>query len=220
MKIILPALCLGIFIWTGCASLTATKPVKETWSSFDLPSEHPPGNASPKNSPPGNIPPGTMSFSGVGVNQVLEIYQKVSGRTVVRGSLPEGRVQFHSEKPLTKIQILQIFDTLLAEAGVAMLPTGENIVRAVFVEKVNSENPPEINLPWRLLPESKSIMTRTVHLKTLKPSQVVPLLAPLAGLPNSIVAIDNQRLLILRDYSINIRRQLQLLEEVEQKTSR
>ena len=215
MKIILPALCLGVFILTGCDSLPASKPVKKTWSSFDLASEHSPGNVRP-----GNLPPGMIDFSGVGVSQVLEIYQKVSRRTVVRGSLPEGRIQFRSESPLTTIQALQAFDTLLAEAGVAMLPTGENIVRAVFIDKVNSENPPEINLPWRLLPESKSVMSRSVQLKNLKPSQVVPMLAPLAGLPNSIVAIDDQQLLILRDYSINIRRQLQLLEELETKPSR
>ena len=215
MKIILPALCLGVFILTGCTTLKASKPVKKTWSSFDLPSKLPSGNVSPE-----KMPPGTIDFSGVGVNQVLEIYQKLSRRTVVRGSLPEGRIQFRSESPLTTIQALQAFDTLLAEAGVAMLPTGENIVRAVFIDKVNSENPPEINLPWRLLPESKSVMSRSVQLKNLKPSQVVPMLAPLAGLPNSIVAIDDQQLLILRDYSINIRRQLQLLEELETKPSR
>jgi type II secretory pathway component GspD/PulD (secretin) len=215
MKILLPALCLGVFILAGCGSLPATKPFKQTWSSFDLPSEHPSGNVRP-----GNLPPGTIDFSGVGVSQVLEIYQKVSRRTVVRGSLPEGRIQFRSETPLTQIQVLQILDTLLAEQGVAMIPTGETIVRAVPVARAISENPPEINLPWRLLPESKSVMTRTVQLKNLKPSQTLPVLAPLAGLPNSIMAIDDQRLLILRDYSINIRRQLQLLEELEQKSSR
>jgi type II secretory pathway component GspD/PulD (secretin) len=210
MKTIFPALCLGVFMLAGCGSLPASKPLKQTWSSFDLPSEHPLKNS----------PPGIIDFSGADVIQTLDFYQKISGRTLVRGSLPDGIIRLRSQAPLTQIQVLQMLDTLLAEQGVAMLPTGENIVRAVPIGKALSENPPEINLPWRLLPESKSVMSRTVHLKNLKPSQVVPMLAPLAGLPNSIMAIDDQRLLILRDYSINIRRQSQLLEELEQKPSR
>ncbi len=210
MKIILPALCLGVFILIGCGSLPASKPVKQTWSSFDLPSEH-----SPK-----QFKPGQMDFSGVDVSQALVFYQKLSGRTVVRGILPDGMIRIKSETPLTQIQVLQLLDTLLAEQGVAMIPTGETIVRAVPVAQAVSENPPEINLPWGLLPESKSVMTRTIHLKKLKPSEVLPVLAPLAGLPNSILAVDRQHLLILRDYSANIRRQLQLLEELEAKASR
>ena len=41
------------------------------------------------------------------------------------------------------------------------------------------------------------------------------MLQPFAKLPNSIVAIKSNRLLILRDYSANIRRMLQVLEEVD-----
>lgn len=159
-------------------------------------------------------------MSGVDVSQVLSIYQNISGRALVRGNLPDGRIKFRSQTPLTKVQVLQVLDTLLAEQGVAMIPTGENIVRAVPVARAVSENPPEINLPWRLLPESKSVMTRTVHLKKLKPSEVLPMLAPFAGMPNGMIAMDNQRLLILRDYSANIRRQLQLLEELDHKSTR
>jgi len=205
MKIIFSFFCLGVFIFTGCGSLTASKPAQRTWSSFDLQFEH----------QPKKIAPGVIDFSGVDVGQALDFYQKLSGRTVVRGSLPDGKIWLRTQTPLTQVQILQMLDTLLAEQGVAMIPTGENMVRAVPVAQAVSENPPEINLSWRLLPESKSVMTRTVHLKKLTPSEVLPVLAPLAGLPNSILAADSQRLLILRDYSANIRRQLQLLEELE-----
>lgn len=158
-----------------------------------------------------------IDFQGVDLRQVLEIYQAVSGRTVLRGALPDVKFVVRSQSPLTQIQVLRLLDTLLAENGVAMIPVGETTVQAVPIDRAISENPPEIDLPWRLLPESKSLMTRTVQLKKLKPSQVVPVLAPLAGLRNSIMAVDSQRLLILRDYSANIRRQLKLLEELELK---
>ena len=60
-------------------------------------------------------------------------------------------------------------------------------------------------------------MSRTVRLQNLKPSETVAILQPLAKLPNSILPIDSQRILLLRDYSSNIRQQLRFLEELEQK---
>jgi type II secretory pathway component GspD/PulD (secretin) len=63
-------------------------------------------------------------------------------------------------------------------------------------------------------------MSRTVQLEYLRPSATVPVLQPLAGLPNSILPIEGGRILLLRDYSSNIRQQLKLLEELDQKQPR
>ena len=149
--------------------------------------------------------------------QFLEIYQKLSGRTLIDGALPEAKIVFHNQTPLTHLQALQAFDTLLAQHDIAIVYVGEDTVKAVPVAQINSEALPEINLPWQLLPESSSPMLRKVYLKKLKPSIVVPLLMPFAKLPGSILAVDDQKLLVLRDYSENIRQQLRLLEELEKK---
>ena len=60
---------------------------------------------------------------------------------------------------------------------------------------------------------------RTVHLQHMKPSESVPILMIYANLPRSIVPIEGLQILLLRDYSSNIRQQLKFLEEVEQKES-
>lgn len=120
---------------------------------------------------------------------------------------------------MSQIQFLQMLDTVLAQNGIVMVLSGDDAVKAVTTSEAIAAVPPEINLPWKLLPESSSVMMRTVHLKKLKPSEVLPMLMPFAGLPNSIVAVDDKQLLILRDYSANIRQQLRLLEELERKKS-
>ena len=120
---------------------------------------------------------------------------------------------------MSQIQFLQMLDTVLAQNGIAMVLSGDDAVKAVTTTQAIAAVPPEISLPWQLLPESSSVMTRTVHLKRSKPSQVLPMLMPFAGLPNSMVVIDDQQLLILRDYSLNIRQQLRMLEELDRKPS-
>ena len=47
---------------------------------------------------------------------------------------------------------------------------------------------------------------------------MVPVLIPLAKTSNAIVPIDSSGELILRDYSSNIRRMLQVLEDFEKKS--
>jgi len=43
----------------------------------------------------------------------------------------------------------------------------------------------------------------------------MPMLTPLSRLPNTIVCIQDRNLLILRDYSSNIRQELELLEKLD-----
>jgi type II secretory pathway component GspD/PulD (secretin) len=167
--------------------------------------------------PDENLPSGVINFQNVDLEQVLKIYGALSRRTVVQGSLPAVNLNLRSETPLTRIESLQLFDCVLAANGIAMVLSGENAVKAVPVATAAGENPPEINLPWEALPDSSSPMSRTVQLKNLKALEVVPMLTPLAKLPNSIVVFQDRNLLILRDYASSIRQQLKLLETLEQK---
>jgi type II secretory pathway component GspD/PulD (secretin) len=197
----------GLLI-AGCATNSPAHNFKKTFSSFDLPTEH-----------AGSVVPSaaTMDFKGVDLSQFLEIYAAVSKRTVLRGALPDVKFVLRPASPLNAIEQLQTFDTLLAQNGIVMIYAGERTVKAVPVDRLKTEVLPEIDQPWSALPESSSPMLRKVYLKKYRPSQVLPVLQPLASLPNSIVAVDAERLLILRDYSANIRQQLKLIEELEQK---
>jgi len=179
---------------------------KPTYSSFDQPADHPPQTP---------MAASTINFQGVSLEQVLDVYAAMSGRTIIRGSLPDVKISVRTTTPLNKVQALQLFDSVLAQNGIAMVLSGDQSVKAVTTSQATSENPPEITLPWKLLPESSSPMTRTVKLKNLKPSEIIPAIAPFAKLPNSILAIDGEKLLILRDYSENIRKQLELLEQLD-----
>ena len=198
----------AVWLFTGCAASTpSARAYKQTFSSFDLPTEH------AKPAPPA----AKMDFKGLDLSQLLEIYAAVSKRTLLRGALPDVKFVLRTATPMNAIEQLQTFDTLLAQNGIVMIYSGERTVKAVPVDRLKTEVLPEIDQPWSALPESSSPMLRKVYLKKYRPSQVLPVLQPLASLPNSIVAVDAEHLLILRDYSANIRQQLKLIEELEQK---
>lgn len=200
------AIAAGSLILAGCCTTPQRTAWKQTYSSFDLPSEH---SAKDSGSPC------TYDFQGLPLNDVLKVYEQVSARTVIAGPLPDVRITLRSAGPLNRIEALQLLDTALAQNGITMVLSGDKAVKAVPSAKASSESPPEITLPWRQLPESSSMMRRTVHLQRLKPSETVPVLTGFSKLPNSILPIDSQQVLLLRDYSSNIRQQLKLLEELD-----
>ena len=56
------------------------------------------------------------------------------------------------------------------------------------------------------MPESNSYLTYIVELKNQRANSIMPMLQPFARMPNSIVTGgDGNNLLILRDYSVNVR---------------
>jgi type II secretory pathway component GspD/PulD (secretin) len=161
-----------------------------------------------------------INFKNMDSANVLRVYQELSGRTVISpAAMPRSGpgITILNEQPLNRTQALQLFDTALAANGIAMVLSGEDAVKALPAAVATREVGPVINLPADQLPESSSFMVRTVHLKHIKAVDMIPLLQPLTGLPNSIVASSDPNLLILRDYSANIRAMLKLIEEVERR---
>lgn len=205
-KFILLALALAFL--PACCTTSKTKPAakpKTTFSSFD------PVEASDR-----RYGPNEVNLKNIDISQFLLIYQEFSGRTIIRpANLPGITISLRNQQPMTTVEMLRLFDTTLATHNIAMVLVGDDAVKALPAAQATREVGPVINLPAAQLPESGSFMVRTVPLKRVKAIELVPLLQPLAGLPNSIVASNEPNLLILRDYSANIRAMLKLIEEVE-----
>ncbi len=205
-------LCLGL---AGCATHSSTHPENprpQTFSSFDVPSGR---------QAQGEFLAGTLNFQNADLAQVLAIYQEISKRTVIRPTaLPAPTISVRNQTPLSRVEALQLLDTALAENGIAMVLAGATAVKAVPVAQATQESPPEISLPWRSLPDSGSFMMRTVQLKKLRASELVPVLMPFSKMPGAVLPIDARGQLILRDYSSNIRKMLKLVEDLEGNTSR
>jgi type II secretory pathway component GspD/PulD (secretin) len=213
MKTILTLALLGT-LFVGCGTTKSRPPVvpKTTFSSFDQPAR---GEKEQR------YGPGEINFKNVQVQEFLQIYQEISGRTVVTSSsLPGVAITLRNQTSVTRVEALRLFDTALAMNGIAMVFSADNAVKAVPAAMAAFEAAPVIELPAKELPDSKSYMVRYVHLKYRKPSEMFPALQVIAGIPNSIMPIEDRNLLVIHDYSSNIRQMLVLIEELGRKTAR
>ena len=50
------------------------------------------------------VPAGDINFQGVDVDQVLDVYARYVGRTLLRAGLPQVNIVLTTETPLTKVK--------------------------------------------------------------------------------------------------------------------
>ena len=227
-------LLLALFLAGGCKqhadsrSALRTAGVR-TFSSFD-----PPTPAEKL------LPAHAIKFEQADLVQVLNLYADISGRSIIRGpNLPDVKITFSNQTPMTSVEALQALDTVLAAQGIAMVILGTQYAKAVTAKEAFLEPGPVVELRPDQLPDSSSYLIYIVTLNKVKATDVSPVLAPFSKLPSSIIAMnggmDNRpstqssfanlpmilgpkkhSILILRDYSSNVRRMLQVLDKLEQ----
>lgn len=179
----------------------------------------PPGmgaNAATASLPPEEmIPAGNINFQGVDVSQVLEVYAKLVGRTLLRAGLPTASIVLKTETPLTKSEAIEALQAVLALNGISVVNIGDKFVKVLPVDQANTAGAPFNDADASQLPNLGTYVTHIVQLKYIKPTEMVPILQPFAKLANSILAIDSNGILVLRDNAENVKRMLQMIDRVD-----
>ncbi|HEY3931231.1 MAG TPA: secretin N-terminal domain-containing protein, partial [Verrucomicrobiae bacterium] len=161
------------------------------------------------------IPAGNINFQGVDVSQVLDVYAQLVGRTVLHAGLPTAQIVLKTETPLTKTEAIQALQAVLALNGISVINVGDKFVKVVPSEQANTAGAEFNNSDVTNLPDLGSYVTRIVQLKYVKPSEMVPIIQPFAKLANSIISIDSNGILVLRDDAENVKRMMEMIDQVD-----
>ncbi|MGB7768895.1 MAG: secretin N-terminal domain-containing protein [Verrucomicrobiia bacterium] len=161
------------------------------------------------------VPAGDINFQGVDVDQVLEVYAQYVGRTLLRAGLPSAKIVLRTETPLTRGEVIQALQGVLALNGIALINIGDKFVKAVPVGQASQEGAAFSTQTAAELPDVGQYVTHIVQLKYTKPSELAPVLQQFAKIPNAVFPIDSNGILIIRDYAENVKRMLQFIKEVD-----
>jgi general secretion pathway protein D len=180
-----------------------------------LPAEPGASQATTAGQPPEKeIPAYSYNFEGVDVNQVLEVYAQLVGRTLLRAGLPGAQIILKTETPLTKSEAIQALQAVLALNGISLVNIGDKFVKVLPSDQAAGAGAPLDYSSATNLPEMGSYVTHIVQLQHLKPSEVVPIITPFARL-NSIISLDANGVLVIRDYAENVKRMLEMIQQVD-----
>jgi len=218
----------------GCARLDspASAPVTVTTPAPAYAAPVPAGVTRPESAPPKptvtyssfdlgdtkkTIPPQMIKFQEMDLRQLLDFYQELSGRTLIRSpQVPMGaKITVENATALTRTEALQMLDNVLAAQQITMIYLGTSYVKVVPQASASTEAGPVMDGPWRQLPDSSSFVLYVTKLKTLTVEDAVAVLSPYTKIPMSLLGIKGSEVLVLRDYSSNVRRMMDILERLD-----
>ncbi len=161
------------------------------------------------------MPAKMINWQGVDVSVVLDIYADLVGRTLIRGALPSAQIVLKTQTPLTKGEVIQAIQAVLAINGIAVVNIGDKFVKVGPLGDANSYGAEFNDTSVTNLPNLGGYVTHIVQLKYVKPSEMVPIIQPFAKLPNSILSIDSNGILVLRDNAENVKRMLEMIDKID-----
>jgi len=159
--------------------------------------------------------PGEINFQGVDVSEVLDIYAKLVNRTLLRGALPQAQIILTTQTPLTKTETIQALQAVLALNGISLVNIGDKFVKVLPSDQAGTGGGEIDRGGSTNLPSLGTYVTHVVQLKYVKPSEMVQVIQPFSKLANSILPIDGNGILVLRDYAENVKRMLEMIEQVD-----
>lgn len=160
-------------------------------------------------------------FVAVPIKQLLDIYADLVGRTILRAtqgpdSVPDTTtITLDTQSRLTRSEAIVALETILGMNGITVVPIGDK-----FAKVLTEANAPSGGGPIRTndkvpLPEAGKFVTQIVQVKYTDLKDLTEVLTPFSKAPKSIIAIPSTSTLILRDYSENVARMLEMIKSID-----
>jgi len=162
------------------------------------------------------MPAGAIEFVAAKLDQVLKIYAELVGKTLLRpANLNSPDIVLKTQTPLTKREVIQALEAVLGLNGITLVHVDSKFVKVVPQAQSGQEGAPLMSMDSTELPAIGSYVTHVVQLKYVKPTEIMPALQPFAKIPNSILPIDASQILVLRDYTENVKRMLEMIKRID-----
>lgn len=154
------------------------------------------------------------------LEQALQVYAKLVNRTILRSPQiqPTLQLTLKTETPLTKSEAIMAWETIFGMNAITIVPIGEKFMKIVQEAQAGNAGGKFSDATADELPDAGRFVTHIVQLNYALAPDVQPAILPFAKNPAAIVAIPNSNTLILRDYSENVKRMLEVIEKLDKIT--
>ena len=158
------------------------------------------------------------NFENTPLVQILEEYSALVNRTVLRSSqLPvTTAITLKTQSYLTKSEAISALETVMAMSGITIIPIGEKFMKVLTLAEAPGSGS-QLSEDSNALPDSGKFVTQVVQLKYIPAQDASTAISPFASgkINPSIVPIPNSQTIVLRDFSENIKRMLEILNKID-----
>ncbi|HEV2694699.1 MAG TPA: hypothetical protein VG347_17520 [Verrucomicrobiae bacterium] len=161
------------------------------------------------------MPAGLIDFTSADVSQVLDVYAKLVNRTVLRSALPDAKIVLHTQTPLTRTEAIEALQAVLAMNNISLIPMGDKFLKVVQSDQANSAGGVLDRSGSTNLPDLGTYVTHIAQLKYVKPTLMLPIIQPFSKLQGGLQAIDDNGIIVMRDYAENVKRMLEMIDQID-----
>ncbi|MEP6662351.1 MAG: secretin N-terminal domain-containing protein [Verrucomicrobiota bacterium] len=152
------------------------------------------------------------------LEQLLDkIYAKLVGKTLLRApTLPVTQpITLKTEGDLTHTEAVTALETILGMNGITVIPIGEKFIKVTLEANAGQQGGKFTEQDGGQLREAGEYVTQIVQLNYAQLAEVQAAITPFAKTPASIIAVPTSNTLILRDYSENVKRMLEIIKKID-----
>jgi general secretion pathway protein D len=159
-----------------------------------------------------------IDFRQADLAQVLQVYAELVNKTILRpATLPAPQINLTTQTALTKKEAIQALDAVLGMNSIAMVNVGEKFVKAVPAQTAPGAGQETFKGTGELLPDLGQYVTYVMQVTNVKPTDLVAALQPFSSAvpPNPILPIGESQILVLRDFSENVKRMVEMVKKID-----
>ena len=153
--------------------------------------------------------PATLNLKSVDINVLIQTVSEITGRSFIVDPRVEGKVTVISGRPLPPGEVWDVFTSVLAVHGYAVVPAGR-------MWKVVPEAVAAVDGRAALDDGPDAVVTRVVAVRQLPAAELAALLQPLVPPSGRIAARGSQ--LVITDRSANVERLVRLVARIDAAT--
>lgn len=153
-----------------------------------------------------------LDFDDVDIRLFIRVISELTGKNFIIDNNVRGKVTVVSPQKLTVRQAYDVFQSVLAVNGFALVESGE------ATKIVPDQNMSGFDLPVhsrRILKSEDQFITQIIPIKYLEATALQALIKPLLSRQATILVPPSDDLLIITDYMSNIRKVDQVLDEID-----
>jgi general secretion pathway protein D len=156
---------------------------------------------------------GELTISDMPANDLLDLLQKMTGKSILRQTAIAGTFNFHSQDKLTRSQCVNAIVSLLAMNGVAVTRMGNQYLKAVVANTAVSNAPVIIENSTLDYEPSQEVCSKLFHIDFMNVQEAVTSLTAMqSGLVGtSVTPFEKNRSILVTDCLVNLQRMEKVL---------
>jgi general secretion pathway protein D len=162
----------------------------------------------------------TLNIKDAPIDVLLDRYSELTGRTMIKAPGVNATFTFKAQSKLTRSELIQAMDTLLAMSKFSLVPLGTRFYRVVPMGNAATEGLAiQKETPEGGHPESDVLVSQMIALKYLEMEDAEKVVTSLIhGDFGKVQRFDRINSLLVTDTSTNLKRIAEILEMVDQPT--